>query len=230
MDKVLQLNAISAWLDFGTQNYAALEKHGSEVYNYFVKNPIEILKLDDSLLIGKVFQACLGFQESDEDFQEVRAENAFICFSQALKLNKINIHDEACARLMLLLIRDKRHLIGKVEQSCRNELANPYDVLDVWGFDEPADMPMSTDTKMLFTAYYLYNSIIDKANVKNEFVNDAEKTTYENVKKHILINCIQLQNTSPERKIELGNIVFDKICKKLKDDVIKYSEYLKSKY
>lgn len=230
MDKVLQLNAISAWLDFGTQNYAALEEHGSEVYNYFVKNPIEILKLDDPLLVGKVFQVCLGFQDSDEDFQEVRAENAFLCFSHALKFNKTSVHDEACARLMLLLIRDKMHLIGKVEQACRNVHASPYDVLDVLGSEEPVDMPMSTDTKLLFTAFFLYNTIIDKANVKNEFVNDAEKNIYEKVEKHILVNCIQLQNTSSERKIELGKMVFDKIYRKLKDDVINYSEYLKNKY
>jgi len=84
-------------------------------------------------------------------------------------------------------------------------------------------MPMATNTKMLFTAYYLYDSIIDKANVISEFVNVGERNAFENVKKHVLDNCRQLQNTSSERKAELGGIVFEKICKRLKKDIELYS-------
>lgn len=98
-----------AWTAFGAQDYSNLEQYGKEIYNYFVHNPDEILRLDNPLLIGKVFQVCLGFQEPDEDIQEVRAENAFLCFSKALESDKINVHDEAAARIMLLLMpMDKR--------------------------------------------------------------------------------------------------------------------------
>ena len=90
-----------AWTAFGSQDYSGLEQHGGVIYNYFVHNPGEILKLDNPLLFGKIFQVCLGFQEPDEDIQEVRAENAFICFSQALKSERGNVHDEASARLMM---------------------------------------------------------------------------------------------------------------------------------
>lgn len=223
MNNLLSFNAISAWTAFGVQDYSGLERHGNELYNYFVHNPGELLNLDSPLLIGEFFQVCIGFQEADEDIQEVRAENAFLCFSQALTSNKTNVHDEASARLMMLLIRDQIHLIGKVEQACQNEHANPYSFFDILDDGLPMDMPMATNTKMLFTAYYLYDGILDKAKVNNEFVNAGERNAYENVKKHIIDNCNQLSNTTSERKIELGEIVFEKICERLRKDIDLYS-------
>lgn len=216
-----------AWTAFGTQDYSSLEQHGKEIYNYFVHNPDEILRLDNPLLIGKVFQVCLGFQEPDEDIQEVRAENAFLCFSQALKSDKTNVHDEAAARIMMLLIQNQKHLIKQVGRACQNEHANPYDIFDMFDDGLPNDMPTATNTKMLFAAYYLYDGIIDKANVSNEFVNAGEKSAFEGVKNHILDNCSQLRNTSSSRKIELGSIVFEKICRKLRKDIEIYSNYKK---
>lgn len=224
MNNLLSFNAIAAWTAFGVQDYSGLEQHGNEVYNYFVHNPGELLKLDSPLLIGKVFQVCLGFQEPDEDIQEVRAENAFLCFSQALESDKANVHDEASARLMMLLIRDQKHLISKVEQACQNEHANPYNVLGMFDDGLPMDMPMATNTKMLFTAYYLYDCIINKENVSSEFVNIGEKGAYEIVQKHIIENCHQISSISSERKIELGSIVFEKICKRLRKDISLYSD------
>ena len=215
-----------AWTAFGTQDYSGLEQYGGAIYNYFVHNPSEILNLDNPLLIGKIFQVCLGFQEPDEDIQEVRAENAFMCFSQALKTDRTNVHDEASARLMMLLIRDQNHLLNKVEQSCQNEHANPYSIFGMLNDGLPNDMPMATNTKMLFTAYYLYNGIIDKANVSNEFVITDEKRAFENVRIHVIDNCSQLRNTSLDRKAELGKIVFNKICEKLRKDIELYSNNL----
>ena len=224
MDNQLNFNAIMAWSAFGTQDYSGLEQYGGAVYNYFVHNPGEILKLDNPLLIGKIFQVCLGFQEPDEDIQEVRAENAFICFSQALNSDKVNVHDEASARLMILLIRDQKHLKNKVEHSCQNEHANPYSFFGMIDNGLPSDMPMATNTKMLYTAYHLYDGIIDKANVSNEFVNPSEKNAFENVTRHVIENCNQLSQTSNERKCELGGIIFDKICKRLHKDITLYSD------
>jgi len=43
-----------AWTAFGAQDYSGLERHGRDIYNYFVHNPSEILKLDNPLLIGKI--------------------------------------------------------------------------------------------------------------------------------------------------------------------------------
>lgn len=223
MNNLLNFNAVAAWTAFGARDYSGLEQHGNEIYNYFVHNPDELLKLDSPLLIGKVFQVCLGFQEPDEDIQEVRAENAFLCLSQALESDKTNVHDEASARLMMLLIRDQKHLINKVEQACRYEHVNPFNVLDIFDDGLPMDMPMAANTKMLFTAYYLYDCILNKANVSGEFVNVGEREAYENVKRHIIDNCNQLDNTSSKRKIELGGIVFEKICNRLRKDIALYS-------
>ena len=146
-----------------------------------------------------------------------------LCFSQAMESDKTNVHDEASARLMILLIRDQKHLISKVEQACQNENANPYNVLGMFDDGLPMDMPMATNTKMLFAAYYLYDRIINKANVSSEFVNVGEKSAYENVKRHIIDNCNQLSNTSSKRKIELGSIVFEKVYERLRKDVTLYS-------
>jgi len=213
-----------AWTAFGTHDYSSLEQHGNTIYNYFVHNPEEILKLDNPLLIGKIFQVCLGFQEPDEDIQEVRAENAFLCFSQALKSDKTSVHDEALARLMILLIRDQKHLINKVEHACQNENANPLNIFDIIDNGLPKDMPIATNTKMLFAAYYFYDSIMEKTTVSNEFVNLNERNAYENVKRHVLENCIQLDRDH-KRKIELGGIVFNKICERLRKDIALYSDH-----
>ena len=124
---------------------------------------------------------------------------------------------------MILLIRDQKHLIGKVEQSCRNKSSSPLSFIGILNDGLPMDMPMATNTKMLFTAYSLYDGIIDKANVSNEFVNAGERYAFENVKRHIIDNCKQLSNTSSERKIELGSLVFDKICERLRKDIALYS-------
>lgn len=223
MDNQLNYNAVMAWMDFGMQNYSALEQHGQAVYNYFVHHPKAILSLDNPLLIGKVFHACLGFKEPDEDIQEVRAENAFICFSQALNSDKANVHDEASARLMMLLIGEQKHLKNKVEHACQNEHANPYSMFGMLSDGLPMDMPMATNTKMLFTAYYLYNGIINKENVINEFAISHEKNNFVYVKNHILDNCRQLDNSTSQRKIELGKIVFDKINERLIKDINLYA-------
>ena len=220
MNYLLSFNAVLAWTAFGVQDYSGLEKYGNEIYNYFVHNPGELLKLDSPLLIGKVFHVCLGFQEPDEDIQEVRAENAFMCFSQALESSKTNVHDEAAARLMMLLIREQMHLIGKVEQACRSEHVSPYDIFDMMDDGLPMDMPMATNTKMLFTAYYLYDRIFDKKNVGKEFVDVRERNAFEDVRRHVIDNCNLLNNTKPERKVELGNIIFDKICERLHKDIV----------
>lgn len=226
MDNVLSYNALMAWNAFVMQDYSTLEQHAKEIYNYFVHKPYELLNIDSPLLIGKVFQACLGFQEPDQDIQEVRAENAFICFSKALNSEKQKVHDEAAARLMMLLIQWQRFLIDKVEQACKGRDTSPYNFFAVLNDGLPNDMPMATNTKMLFTAYYLFDRIIDKTNIVNEFIIPNEKKTFEYVKKHILDNCNLLGRTPQHRKVELGNIVFDKICKQLRDDIESYSNHL----
>lgn len=184
-----------AWTAFGMQDYSTLEQYGNEIYNYFVHKPSELLKIDSPLLIGKVFQVCLGFQEPDQDIQEVRAENAFMCFYKALKSEKQNIHDEAAARLMMLLIQGQRYLINKVEQACQVQGANPYSFFAMFNDGLPNDMPMAANTKLLFTAYYLFDKIIDKTNVVKEFINSNEKNAFEYVKQHVLDNCNLLEKT-----------------------------------
>lgn len=223
MDNLLNYNAMMAWTAFGMQDYSTLGKHAKEIYNYFVHRPSELLTIDSPLLIGRVFQVCLGFQEPDQDIQEVRAENAFLCFSRSLNSEEPNIHDEAAARLMMLLIQWQRYLINKVGQSCQVQGARQYSFFDMLNDGLPNDMPMATNTKMLFTAYYLFDRIIDKTNVVNEFINPSEKKAFEYVKKHILDNCNMLERTPQHRKAELGRIVFDKICKQLSDDIELYA-------
>lgn len=204
-----------AWTAFGMQDYSTLEQHANAIYNYFVHNPSELLTIESPLLIGKIFQVCLGFQEPDQDIQEVRAENAFLCFSKALDSEKQNVHDEAAARLMMLLIQGQRYLINTVEQACQAQYGNPYSIFSVLNNGLPDDMPLATNTKMLFTAYYLFDKIIDKTNVVTEFIVLNEKKMFEYVKKHVLDNCKMLERIPQYRKSELGNIIFDKICKQL---------------
>lgn len=226
MDNTLSYNAMMAWTAFGMQDYSTLEQHAKDIYNYFVHKPSELLNIDSPLLIGKVFQACLGFQEPDQEIQEVRAENAFLCFSKALLSEKQDVHDEAAARLMMLLIQWQRFLIKKIEQACQGQCANPYSFFAVLNDELPNDMPMATNTKMLFTAYYLFDSIIDKTNVVNEFIIPIEKNAFNYIKKYVLENCNLLKRTPQHRKAELGNLVFDRICKQLRDDIESYSNYL----
>lgn len=222
MNPLVNFEALAAWAAFGAQDYSGLEQHSKEIYNYFVHNPSEILNLDSPLLIGKIFQVCLDFRNTDSDIQEVRAENAFICFSQALNSDKESVHDEASARLMTLLIKDQTHLKRQVECACQNPNRNAYGFLGITP-GLPIDMPIATNTKMLFAAYYLYNGILNKEKVSKEFINPNERNMFEAVKHHVLDNCNQLTRTPANRKMELGKIVFDKICSKLKHDIEDYS-------
>ena len=226
MDNSLNYNAMMAWTAFGMQDYFTLEQHAKEIYNYFVHKPSELFDVDNPLLIGKVFQVCLGFQEPDQNIQEVRAENAFLCFAKALNSEKQNICDEAAARLMMLLIQWQKYLINKVAQACQGQGPNPYTIFAVLNNGLPNDMPMATNTKMLYTAYYLFDKIVNKANVINVFSISSEKRAFEHVKKHILENCNILAQTPQYRKAELGNMVFNKICKQLRDDIESYSNSL----
>lgn len=219
MNDQLNYHAIMAWVAFGAKDRSGMEQNCGWIYNHFDQNPDEILRLDNPLLIGKVFQLSLGFQESDEEKQNVRAENAFLCFLQALNSDRNNVHDEACARMMMLLIQWQGYLVDKVEHACQSANANPYSFLAMIDDGFPDDMPIATNTKMLFTAYYLYDSIIDKGNVNDEFVNEGERRAFENVKNHVLDNCHQLHETSSDRKVELGEMVFKKIVKRLEKDV-----------
>lgn len=226
MDNALSYNAMMAWTAFGLRDYPRLAKHGNEIYNYFSQHPQALLNLDSPLLIGKVFQVCLGFQEPDEEIQEVRAENAFLCFSKALKSDKTSVHDEASARLMILLIRDQKHLKGYVERACQNENFRPYSMRSILNDDMPYDMPLATNTKMLFVAYSLYECIQEKLNVDEEFINPIEREAFRYVRAHVLDNCNQFTKTTPQRMAELGKIVFDKICKKLRSDIEEYSDMI----
>lgn len=65
-----------------------------------------------------------------------------------------------------------------------------------------------------------------KDNVSDEFVNANERNTFTAVNNHVLSNCNQLSKTPDNRKIELGKIVFDKICEKLHKDIEGYSNSL----
>lgn len=223
MDNALSYHAVMAWIAFGRQDYSRLAKCGNVVYNYFVHNPQELLNIDQPLMIGKVFQVCLGFQEPDEEVQEVRAENAFLCFSQALNSDKTSVHDEACARLMILLIRDQKHLEGYVERACHNDYLRPFGIMGLLNNDMPVDMPLATNTKMLFVAYYLYESMLNIENVTEEFISPIEREALQRVIFHVRSNCNQFTKTTPQRMAELGKIVFDKICEKLRSDIEKYA-------
>lgn len=124
---------------------------------------------------------------------------------------------------MMLLIQGQRYLINKVEQACQVQGANPYSFFAMFNDGLPNDMPMAANTKLLFTAYYLFDKIIDKTNVVKGFINSNEKNAFEYVKQHVLDNCNLLEKTPQYRKAELGNIVFDKIYKQLRDDIELYS-------
>lgn len=125
---------------------------------------------------------------------------------------------------MMLLIQGQKYLINKVEQACQSQGEDPYDFFGMHNDGLPSDMPMAANTKMLFTAYYLYDEITDKTNIVNEFSILSEKRAFEYVKQHVLENCNMLERTTRYRKTELGKIVFDKICKQLRNDIESYSE------
>lgn len=223
MNDQLTNYALMAWTAFEEQDYPTLERYGAILYNHFVHNPTDILNLKNPLLVGKVFQACLGFEEPDYDVQEVKAENAFLCFSQSLNSDCSGVHDEACARMMILLIREMKYLKNKVEQSCSGNCANPYSILALLNDGMPNDMPMAANTKMLFTAYYLYTEMLNKDCVANEFVIPNEKQLFEQVKYHVIYNCNQIARTSNTRTAQLGKIVYDKVCEQLRKDIQSYS-------
>lgn len=218
MDNLLSYNAMMAWAAFGMQDYVRLAKHGNEIYNYFAQDPQALLNLDSPLLIGKIFQACLVFKEKDERTLQIRAENALLCFIQALKSDNLSVHDEACARLMILLICDDKYLKRKICQAFGDNYNSPWDFDNNQNYGLPDDMPKVTNIKLIYAAYFLYDSILDKENVEDEIISVIEKHTYEQVKDYIFRSFYMLDIDNPKRIVELGSIVFDKICQKILGD------------
>ncbi len=220
MNNSLIFDAVSAWAAFGANDYTGLENHGASIYNYFVHHPAELLNLDYPLLIGKVFQVCLGFREPDIDIQEVRAENAFVCFMQALKKGNQSVQDEASARIMMLLIFDQKFLLDRVDKVFSHD-SSIMGILS--GSSLPQSMPIATNTKMLYAACYLYNNIKDKEGLSHEFVNKLEWDIFTRVTTH-MHESVQTMKSSHQERVELGRIVIDKIYDALRDDIKGYAQ------
>ena len=73
------------------RNFQVLASAASNLYNHFVHNPKDYINVESPLAVGSIFASCLGYQEPDEDIQEVRAENAIYCLTQSVESqNEVN--------------------------------------------------------------------------------------------------------------------------------------------
>ncbi len=73
------------------RNFQVLASAASNLYNHFVHNPKDYINVESPLAVGSRFASCLGYQEPDEDIQEVRAENAIYCLTQSVESqNEVN--------------------------------------------------------------------------------------------------------------------------------------------
>lgn len=73
------------------RNFQVLASAASNLYYHFVHNPKDYINVESPLAVGSIFASCLGYQEPDEDIQEVRAENAIYCLTQSVESqNEVN--------------------------------------------------------------------------------------------------------------------------------------------
>ena len=111
------------------RNFQVLASAASNLYNHFVHNPKDYINVESPLAVGSIFASCLGYQEPDEDIQEVRAENAIYCLTQSVESqNEVNRNLSAAYLFLVFSIHadGNRSVVQKLHFHVRSKFARAY--------------------------------------------------------------------------------------------------------
>ena len=207
------------------RNFQVLASAASNLYNHFVPNPKDYINVESPLAVGSIFASCLGYQEPDEDIQEVRAENAIYCLTQSVESqNEVNRNLSAAYLFLVFSIFRKytwqrmMKLFGAPEL-CMNMRDCTYFSLpkDVQAYILESDM--NTDAKFNCVLSYLEQLMsehavlyLDLNEEKNIFMTQLAKLQELNINKDSLY-------------LKTGKTILAFLYEDIKSDIMQYINY-----
>ena len=207
------------------RNFQVLASAASNLYNHFVHNPKDYINVESPLAVGSIFASCLGYQEPDEDIQEVRAENAIYCLTQSVESqNEVNRNLSAAYLFLVFSIFRKytwqrmMKLFGAPEL-CMNMRDCTYFSLpkDVQAYILESDM--NTDAKFNCVLSYLEQLMsehavlyLDLNEEKNIFMTQLAKLQELNINKDSLY-------------LKTGKTILAFLFEDIKSDIMQYINY-----
>lgn len=207
------------------RNFQVLASAASNLYNHFVHNPKDYINVESPLAVGSIFASCLGYQEPDEDIQEVRAENAIYCLTQSVESqNEVNRNISAAYLFLVFSIFRKytwqrmMKLFGAPEL-CTNMRDCTYFSLpkDVQAYILESDM--NTDAKFNCVLSYLEQLMsehavlyLDLNEEKNIFMTQLAKLQELNINKDSLY-------------LKTGKTILAFLYEDIKSDIMQYINY-----
>jgi len=207
------------------RNFQALASAAGKLYNHFVHNPKDYINIESPLAVGSIFASCLGYQEPDDDIQEVRAENAIYCLAQGIESKDEVVRNQSVAYLFLVFSVFRKYswqrmmkLFGAPEL-CMNMRDSTYFSLpkDVQTYILESDM--NTDEKFNCVLSYLEQLTsehtvlyLDLNEEKNIFMTQLAKLQKLNINKDSLY-------------LKTGRTILAFLFKDIKSDIMQYINY-----
>lgn len=207
------------------RNFQVLASAASNLYNHFVHNPKDYINVESPLAVGSIFASCLGYQEPDEDIQEVRAENAIYCLTQSVESqNEVNRNLSAAYLFLVFSIFRKYTWQRMMKQFGAPELC--MNMRDRTYFSLPKDVQayilesdMNTDAKFNCVLSYLEQLMsehavlyLDLNEEKNIFMTQLAKLQELNINKDSLY-------------LKTGKTILAFLYEDIKSDIMQYINY-----
>ena len=210
------------------RNFQVLASAASNLYNHFVHNPKDYINVESPLAVGSIFASCLGYQEPDEDIQEVRAENAIYCLTQSVESqNEVNRNLSAAYLFLVFSIFRKytwqrmMKLFGAPEL-CMNMRDCTYFSLpkDVQAYILESDM--NTDAKFNCVLSYLEQLMSEHAVLYLDL--NEEKNTLEVVAEKTK-KLQELNINKDSLYLKTGKTILAFLYEDIKSDIMQYINY-----
>lgn len=205
-----------------SRDFRNLEQAASCLYNHFVHNPRDYNRMEEPYVVGSVFATCLGFQEPDEDVQEVRAENAVFCLYGGINVADGVDKNLSVVYLFLVFSVFRKYLwqrVMKLFGAAEFGVYMPGSVLlslpsDVRSFMLAERLAINSifDSVLMYLFHFTSSETIKFLDL------DEEKAAYLSQ-----LNTIQSKTVENKAMYEsVGKIVLEKVFEDIKGDIITY--------
>lgn len=207
------------------RDFLALESAASKLYNHFVHNPKDYINMDSSLAVGSIFASSLGYQEPDDDIQEVRAENAIYCLVPGISSKTESVKSSSVAYLFLVFSVSRKYtwqrmmkLFGAPELLMNMRTSTYFSLPeDVRAYILKSDM--NTDTKFNSVLSYLEQLMsdnillyLDLNEEKSIFITQLAKLQESNINQDSLY-------------LKTGKTILEFLFEDIKSDIMQYINY-----
>lgn len=206
MEKIIK-SAIAAVRNQELGQIHELEQNCAKVYNYFVHNPIELLKNDSPYIIGEVFFYYGAFNEPDMDINEVKGENAYISFSRCLQLRNSEeeqdiVNCKFAAAKLLIYISVRPHYFTSLFQEVASEAS---------GSDKQSHNCIN------YVRVFLLSILKGNQNI------NISLSQAENQNLNLIVQDIQQKNDISDATIKEGEFLHEVVVSEITEKIKMYS-------